>query len=102
MPLSLEAAEKRSEEISAVPTGGDLTIGQPIECIVDNANETARSVTVRAQRKAVSEGITKGNLLPFNGLSPGMKFLVTIDKVVQVRSQKSFCFTASQIIPPII
>lgn len=102
VPLSLEAPEKRVEEASAVPTGGDLTIGQPIECVVDSANETARSVTVRAQRKAVSEGITKGNLLPFNGLSPGMKFVVTVDKVAQVLTKKSFCFTALLIITLII
>lgn len=82
---STVAPEEGVEEGAAVPSGGDLTIGQPIECIVDSANETARSVTVRAQRKAVSEGVTKGNLLPFNGLSPGMKFIVTVDKVAQVR-----------------
>ena len=97
-PLSLAvksavAPEEGVEEVAAAPNGGDLTIGQPIECIVDSSNETARSVTVRAQRKAVSEGITKGNLLPFNGLSPGMKFIVTVDKVAQVRYKKSACFT---------
>lgn len=97
-PLSLAAKsavapEEGVEEVAAAPNGGDLTIGQPIECIVDSSNETARSVTVRAQRKAVSEGITKGNLLPFNGLSPGMKFIVTVDKVAQVRYKKSACFT---------
>lgn len=86
---SAVALEDGAEEGAAVSIGGDLTIGQPIECIVDSANETARSVTVRAQRKAVSEGVTKGNLLPFNGLSPGMKFIVTVDKVAQVSHNKS-------------
>ena len=101
-PVALETSERRIDEVSAVATGSDLTIGQPIECIVDSANETARSVSVRAQRKAVSEGMTKGNLLPFNALSPGMKFIVTIDKVAQVcllernsHSYKSFLLSSS-------
>ena len=68
---------------SALP-GSHLPIGQPIECIVEAVNETARSVTLRAQRKATSEAITKGELLPFNALCPGMKFLVTVEKVAQV------------------
>ena len=69
---------------SAPPTGSNLCIGQPIECIVETINETARSVTLRAQRKAVAETVTKGDLLPFNALSPGMKFNVTVEKIVQV------------------
>jgi hypothetical protein len=69
---------------SAAAPGSHLPIGQPIECIVEAVNETARSVTLRAQRKATSEAITKGELLPFNALCPGMKFLVTVDKIAQV------------------
>lgn len=69
--------------VAALP-GSHLPIGQPIECIVESVNETARSVTLRAQRKATSEAITKGELLPFNALCPGMKFLVTVDKIAQV------------------
>ena len=69
---------------STPPIGSNLCIGQPVECIVETVNETARSVTLRAQRKAIAETVTKGDLLPFNALSPGMKFNVTVEKVVQV------------------
>jgi hypothetical protein len=76
-------ATAASGTAAALP-GSHLPIGQPIECIVEAVNETARSVTLRAQRKATSEAVTKGELLPFNALCPGMKFLVTVDKIAQV------------------
>ena len=66
------------------PTSADLPIGQPIECVVEAVNEAARSVTLRAQRKATTEAVTKGMLLPFNALCPGMKFHVTVEKIAQV------------------
>lgn len=67
-----------------IPTAADLSIGQPIECVIEAVNEAARSVTLRAQRKATAETITKGILLPFNALCPGMKFHVVVEKVAQV------------------
>jgi hypothetical protein len=84
-------ATAASATAAALP-GSHLPIGQPIECIVEAVNETARSVTLRAQRKATSEAVTKGELLPFNALCPGMKFLVTVDKIAQVSVKNStFC-----------
>lgn len=62
----------------------DLPIGQPIECIVEAVNESARSVTLRAQRKATAESVTKGALLPFNALCPGMKFHINVENIAQV------------------
>ena len=76
-------AESTGENSTAL-TSADLTIGQPIECVVEAINETARSVTLRAQRKATIETVTKGTLLPFNALCPGMKFQITVEKVAQV------------------
>lgn len=95
VPLALSLEASASAETAGTPSsapaasasalpGSHLPIGQPIECIVEAVNETARSVTLRAQRKATSEAITKGELLPFNALCPGMKFLVTVDKIAQV------------------
>ena len=83
------AANTAGESSKSIPTAADLPIGQPIECVVEAINEAARSITLRAQRKATAETITRGILLPFNALCPGMKFHVTVEKVAQVSLVKA-------------
>jgi rRNA biogenesis protein RRP5 len=74
---------------SGVPQNlGELVIGKPVDCIVDSVNEGARTATLRAQRKSVAEAITRGSLLPFNALGPGMLFHVIVEKVVRVSCAK--------------
>lgn len=78
-----ETAKGTSNSVDA-PTGENLPIGQPVECVVEAVNEAARSVSLRAQRKATAETVTRGPLLPFNALCPGMKFGVVVEKIAQV------------------
>ena len=61
-----------------------MIIGQPIECITTAVNEGSRTVTVRAHKKAVYEGVTRGSQLTFNSLNAGMLFNVVVDKIVEV------------------
>ena len=84
------AANAGGESSNLIPTAADLPIGQPIECVIESVNEASRSVILRAQRKATAETITKGILLPFNALCPGMKFHVTVEKVAQVSVTRWF------------
>lgn len=58
--------------------------GQPIECVIESVNEDARIATLRAHRKPVQEAITRGSLLPFNGLVCGMLLNVYVQTVVEV------------------
>lgn len=60
-------------------------VGRPVECIVDSVNEGARTVTLRAHRKAVVDAITRGSLLSFNTVIPGMLLNVIVDKIVEVQ-----------------
>jgi rRNA biogenesis protein RRP5 len=62
---------------------GELTIGQPIECVIESMNEGARTATVKSHIKTVSEAVSRGSVLPFNALNPGMLFNVVIDKIIQ-------------------
>jgi rRNA biogenesis protein RRP5 len=84
IPASNVTSTDSNSSIVVPVVGADLPMGQPIECVVEAVNEAARSVTLRAQRKATAESITRGPLLPFNALCPGMKFHVTVDKIAQV------------------
>ena len=67
----------------AVPTSmSPLRLGQPVDTLVESVNTHAKTITLRAQRKAVTSAIIPGVKLTFNSLSPGMLVKVVIDKVV--------------------
>lgn len=63
--------------------GRDIPVGRPLDCIVDTVNEMARSVTLRAHVKAVSEATAKGSQLPFLALRAGMLVNAVVEKVIQ-------------------
>ena len=48
-----------------------LVVGQPVECLVQEVNMTARSATLRMHRTAVVKAIVNSTILPFNALTPG-------------------------------
>ena len=69
----------------AVPTSlGDLKVGKPVDCVVQDVDSVSRTVTLRAHKKAIIESIVHGNTLPVNGIHPGMLFNVFVDSVVEV------------------
>ncbi|CAM9169417.1 unnamed protein product [Ectocarpus fasciculatus] len=63
--------------------GRNIPVGKPIDCIVESVNESARSVTLRAHPKAVSEATAKGSQLSFLALRAGMLVNAVVEKVVQ-------------------
>ena len=63
---------------------GQLKPGQPVECIVENISEASRTVTLRAQKKAVQEAVVFGSELAFIAIHPGMLFNVAVDRVIEV------------------
>ena len=69
---------------------GEIVIGQPIECLVDSVNQGARTVSLRAQKKAVAQAITRGTQLTFNTTVPGMLLNVNVEKVVQTGLMVSY------------
>eukprot|EP01034_Spumella_vulgaris_P028039 gene28039-34832_t len=46
-----------------------IVVGQPVECVTQNINESSRTLTLRTQPKAVHEAMTHGSLLAFTSLS---------------------------------
>lgn len=76
--------ENMESEVVEKSNDNEFFIGQPVDCIVDGINEASRSVTLRANRKSVINVLTN-TLIPFDSLLPGMKVLVTVDTVTQVR-----------------
>jgi hypothetical protein len=48
-----------------------LVVGQPVECLVQEVNMTARSATLRMHRTAVVKAVVNSTILPFNALTPG-------------------------------
>jgi ribosomal protein S1 len=68
---------------TAVPTAiSPLRLGQPIDALVESINNPAKTITLRAQRKAVSSAVVAGVKLTFNSLAPGMLVNAIVDKVV--------------------
>lgn len=63
--------------------GRDIPVGRPIDCVVESVNESARSVTLRAHVKAVSEATARGSQLSFLALRAGMLVNAIVEKVVQ-------------------
>jgi ribosomal protein S1 len=63
--------------------GKHMSVGKPVDCIVDSVNETAKTVNLRAHIKAVSEATTKGSQLSFLALRAGMLIHAVVEKVVQ-------------------
>ena len=59
----------------------NLVVGQPVETVVDQVNLSSNSITLKGQRKAVSESLTRGANLQFTSLCPGMLLQATIDKI---------------------
>ena len=50
-----------------------LVVGQPVECLVQEVNMTARSATLRTHRTAVVKAMVNSTILPFNALTPGQQ-----------------------------
>lgn len=61
----------------------DLIIGQPVDCVVDTVSDTARTAKLRLGKKVVTEAITRGSLLSFNAIVPGMLFNVTVESIIE-------------------
>ena len=75
-----EADGAKAKDASASPA---LIVGQPVECLVQEVNVQARSVTLRTHRAALVKALVNSTVLPFNALFPGMKLLVQVDAVIQ-------------------
>ena len=60
------------------------SIGQPVECIVDTVNETARIVAVKAKNSMVSTAVTTGSNLTLTSIIPGMLVNAVIEKTFKV------------------
>ena len=61
-----QSKDKGSEK--ATPS---LVVGQPVECLVQEVNMSARSATLRMHRTAVVKATVTSTILPFNALTPG-------------------------------
>lgn len=67
---------------SAVPNSmSPLRLGQPIDTVIESINNPAKTITLRAQRKAVTTAVVAGVKLTFNSLHPGMLVNVIVDKI---------------------
>lgn len=68
----------------AIPASmGDLSIGQPVECIVNELKEDAKLVFLRAHPKAVRDSLVLNASLPFQAVTAGMLVHATVKKIVQ-------------------
>lgn len=60
-------------ELIMIYSSSHRCLGQPVDCIVESVNVTAMTVTLKANRKSVTEAvITESSKLSFNSLQPGM------------------------------
>jgi rRNA biogenesis protein RRP5 len=57
--------------------------GQPLDCVIEDINDDARIVTIKTNKKAVTNATTLGSTIPFSCLSPGMLFDVLVERIVQ-------------------
>ena len=69
--------------IKAVPAAlGELVVGQPVETLVEDVNTAAKTITLRAHRKAVCTAIVRSSSLPFTACIPGMLVDVIVEKIL--------------------
>lgn len=52
--------------------------------MVDEINEVARTVSLRAHKKSVQETVTRNNSLSFVSLHPGMLVNASVQKILTV------------------
>ena len=57
--------------------------GQPLDCVIEDINDDSRIVTVKTNKKAVTNVTTLGSMIPFSCLSPGMLFDVLVERIIQ-------------------
>jgi len=67
----------------AIPASIKVSIGQPIECLVDSVNEAARTVMVSARPNQTSAAVAVGSKLTNNAIVPGMLVNAVINKVLK-------------------
>lgn len=63
--------KQKDKNSSDVPS---LVVGQPVECLVQEVNMSARSATLRMHKTAVAKATVTSTILPFNALTPGSEF----------------------------
>ncbi len=70
--------------IKNIPKGTVYIAGQPIECVVESVNESARTITLKVYSTSVSTALTVGSQLSLSSMMPGMLVNALIEKSLKV------------------